>query len=75
MKAPVKLEMTNCDFSDIGIMNIEEEGVVEYIRKDYLLEWAKKDIEEIKKFADSGDAMSIGYLFGTRELIDKLNVM
>ena len=42
MKAPDKLTLNGCLFSDIGILGIEEE--VEYIRKDTLLEWAKENL-------------------------------
>lgn len=50
---------------------------VEYIRKDALLEWAKEvnDSGPIKDSADKGDAWSIGYLCGMRDIIDKLNTL
>ena len=46
-----------------------------YIRKDALLEWAKEVLASgpIKDSADNGDAWSIGYLCGMRDIIDKLN--
>ena len=46
-----------------------------YIHKDALLEWAKEvnDSGPIKDSADKGDAWSIGYLCGMRDIIDKLN--
>ena len=46
-----------------------------YIRKDSLLEWAKEVLDSgpIKDSADKGDAWSIGYLCGMRDIIDKLN--
>lgn len=49
----------------------------EYIRKDALLEWAKEahDSGPIKDSADKGDAWSIGYLCGMKDMIDKLNSM
>lgn len=48
---------------------------VQYIRKDVLLEWAKEahDSGPIKDSADKGDAWSIGYLCGMKDIIDKLN--
>ena len=51
------------------------DGDLEYVRKDALLEWAKEvhDSGPIKDSADKGDAWSIGYLCGMRDIIDKLN--
>ena len=48
---------------------------IAFIRKDALLEWAKEvhDSGPIKDSADKGDAWSIGYLCGMRDIIDKLN--
>lgn len=50
---------------------------VTYIRKHVLLEWAKEvhDSGPIKDSADKGDAWSIGYLCGMKDIIDKLNEM
>jgi len=46
---------------------------IEYIRKDYLLEWAKKELEnaEITDFDEFGRGEVIAY----RRIVDKLNSM
>lgn len=48
---------------------------VVYLRKDAVLEWAKEanDSGPIKDSANKGDAWSIGYLCGMKDIIDKLN--
>ena len=46
MKAPDKIIMNECLFSDIGILGVEEE--VEYVRKDVI----KKIIEKLKSRRD-----------------------
>lgn len=68
---PDKIYFDGVDTSTIPRLAIN----VEYIRKDALLEWAKEvhDSGPIKDSADKGDAWSIGYLCGMRDIIDKLN--
>lgn len=78
MKAPDKLYI---GLEDVGsrhrVYNVSviPNGYDEYIRKDALLKWAKEvhDSGPIKDSADKGDAWSIGYLCGMRDIIDKLN--
>jgi hypothetical protein len=71
MKAPDKIYIDGFSaFATVPVKN-----GIEYIRKDALLEWAKEVLESgpIKDSADKGDAWSIGYLCGMRDIIDKLN--
>ena len=75
MKAP---DVIYVEFSEDVNLAFEEQPFEEtpaYIQKDALLEWAKEahDSGPIKDSADKGDAWSIGYLCGMRDIIDKLN--
>ena len=75
MKTP---DVIYVEFSEDVNLAFEEQPFEEtpaYIRKDTLLEWAKEvnDSGPIKDSADKGDAWSIGYLCGMRDIIDKLN--
>ena len=65
------------DLIAFHILQTRYEGDVEFIRKDALLEWAKEvhDSGPIKDSANKGDAWSIGYLCGMRDIIDKLNTL
>lgn len=48
----------------------------EYIRKDALLEWANKRLEEFRHIAEiSNDVAADGEVDAFEELIDKLNEM
>lgn len=78
MKAPDKLYI---GLEDVGsrhrVYNVSviPNGYDEYISKNALQEWAKEVLDSgpIKDSADKGDAWSIGYLCGMRDIIDKLN--
>ena len=73
MKAPDKIYVTPVGTWDTEHIPDLQDNI--YIRKDALLEWAKEvnDSGPIKDSADKGDAWSIGYLCGMRDIIDKLN--
>ena len=66
MKAPEEIELNTCTFSDIGLFDIDEEEVT-YIRKDALLEWANKKLQE------SADRLDFHANQAYAEMIDKLN--
>jgi len=74
MKAPDKVFFPN----DINLLTklslvIKQKDDVCYIRKDALLEWAKKELEnaEITDFDEFGRGEVIAY----RRIVDKLNSM
>lgn len=73
MNAPDKIYING--WSAFSTEPVKDGTEYEYIRKDVLLEWAKEahDSGPIKDFADKGDAWSIGYLCGMKDIIDKLN--
>ena len=78
MKAPDKIYVhTGAHLGLLTLTTIPVGGPAEqeFIRKEALLEWAKEvhDPGPIKDSADKGDAWSIGYLCGMRDIIDKLN--
>ena len=51
MKAPDKLSMDPCRFSDVGIFDVDEDEVV-YIRKDAVVDKLYKWFEEDTTVAD-----------------------
>lgn len=57
-------------WSTVLLSDVEQVG--EYIRKDALLEWARKKNKRID--TDDGD-YSLGYISAMIDLIDKLNSM
>lgn len=67
MKAPDKIEMNECLFSDIGIMGVEEE--VEYIRKDAIM--ALLDAEK-EKTSIGLNELENGVEHGRMEVITSL---
>ena len=75
MEAPDKIYVDKFGHSIDGYIPEGCSLVTEYIRKDALLEWVKEvhDSGPIKDSADKGDAWSIGYLCGMKDIIDKLN--
>lgn len=73
MKAPDKVFFPN----DINLLTklslvLKQKGDVCYIRKDALLEWAKKNNKRID--TEEGD-YSLGYVSAMIDLIDKINAM
>ena len=87
MKAPDKIyiPMTpDCDvavndWSGVPLSQYDGKPVTEnicYIRKDALLEWANKRLEEFRHIAEiSNDVAADGEVDAFEELIDKLNSM
>ena len=74
MNAPDKIFILNHkDYSDRRILNAftekDNETDIEYIRKDALLEWAKKKNKRID--TEEGD-YSLGYVSAMIDLIDKI---
>lgn len=88
MKAPDKIYLHGYSFSDEPVKSWEREPKVkrgvtgfkpqyaEYIRKEALLEWANKRLEEFRHIAEiSNDVAADGEVDAFEELIDKLNSM
>lgn len=72
MKAPDKIIMPEAT-SQLRFTMTES---VEYIRKDVMLEWANKRLEEFRQIAEiSNDVAADGEVDAFEELIDKLNEM
>ena len=67
MKAPNKIELDPCTFSDIGIFDIDEEEV-EYIRKDWILKLLDFD----NKLVCNPDMFGTGFINGLGSLRDEL---
>lgn len=67
MKAPNKIELNTCTFSDIGLFDIDEEEV-EYIRKD----WVLKLLDFDNKLVYSPDMFGTGFINGLGSLRDEL---
>ena len=74
MKAPDKIYLGIDDIGSGYVYNLslDNNGHPEYIRKDALLEWAKKKNQRID--TNEGD-YSLGYVSAMIDLIDKLNSM
>lgn len=74
MKAPDKIYINVTPFGvDYSIVPIPDFGGVEYIRKDALLEWAKRLKERWEEPPMSKDSPGCVFMLG--QVIDKLNSM
>lgn len=73
-------ECESCQFQDLAEVSWCEDKIFdtdkEYIRKDALMEWANKRLEEFRHIAEiSNDVAADGEVDAFEELIDKLNEM
>jgi hypothetical protein len=82
MKAPEKLYIGRRNYGPLiggwesQPFSSKEIESIEYIRKDALLEWANKRLEEFRHIAEiSNDVAADGEVDAFEELIDKLNSM
>ena len=79
MKAPDKVYIDDLAVVNDSVTKISLEQLPnfsEYIRKDTLLEWVYKRLEEFRYIAKiSNDAAADGEVDAFEELIDKLNSM
>ena len=76
MKAPDKICVAPHQIFDydLEIQEVGHNGAEEYIRKEALLEWANKRLEEFRHIAEiSNDVAADGEVDAFEELIDKLN--
>ena len=70
MEAPNKIYTDNRgNYTTLPVFS-QTDANIEYIRKDALLEWARKRMEELEANADD---WSKGYICATLETFDKLN--
>ena len=67
MKAPSKIELNTCTFSDIGIFDVDEEEVV-YIREDEVL----KLLSEKEEISDYPTMFEGGWYTGRKTLRNEL---
>lgn len=67
MKAPSKIELNTCTFSDIGIFDVDEEEVV-YIREDEVL----KLLSEKEEISDYPTMFEGGWYTGRETLRSEL---
>lgn len=70
MKAPDKCYITREKNGVIYSLSFNDNGGLEYIRKDALMEWANKELS-IRR--DSGDSDFLPAIVVLDDLIDKLN--
>ena len=70
MKAPDKCYIIREKNGVVYSLSFNDNGGLEYIRKDALLEWANKELSTRR---DSGDADFLPAIVVLDDLIDKLN--
>ena len=78
MKAPDKCYITREKNGVIYSLSLNDNGGIEYIRKDALIEWAKELNEAYhKKYEESNYTCGEhwGQMVAFRRIIDKLNLM
>lgn len=71
MKAPDKCYITREKNGVVYSLSFNDNGGLEYIRKDALIEWANSWLA----FKRSGIVLDDGFSYAMDELIDKLNSM